>query len=164
MNYHNVTTQISYDQTKLTNVTETKFLGLIIDSTLSWKQHIDYVIKKISIACYALRNIKYFIPLDTLKLIYFAHIHSIIRYGIIIWSGSSCVNKVCRLHCIYRFFALSLPSSILNSQKLYCASSICNRFGYFFIILRQELLNCKTRKYITTTYNPFWCGRISTTN
>jgi hypothetical protein len=51
MNYHNVTTQINYDQTKLANVTESKFLGLIIDSTLSWKQHIDCVIKKISIAC-----------------------------------------------------------------------------------------------------------------
>jgi hypothetical protein len=94
MNYHNVTTQISYDQTKLINVTESKFLGLIIDSTLSWKQHIDYVVKKISIACYALRNTKYFIPLDTLKLIYFAHIHSIIIYGIIIWGGSSRVNRV----------------------------------------------------------------------
>jgi hypothetical protein len=58
MNYHNVTTQISYDQTKLTNVTESKFLGLIIDSTLSWKHHTDYVIKKISIACYALNKQK----------------------------------------------------------------------------------------------------------
>jgi hypothetical protein len=94
MYYHNITTQISYDQTKLTNVTESKFLGLIIDSTLSWKQHIDYVIKKISIACHVLRNIKYFISLATLKLIYFAHIHSIISYGIIIWGGSSYVNKV----------------------------------------------------------------------
>jgi hypothetical protein len=74
-------------------VTESKFSGLIFDSALSWKQHIDYVIKKISIACYALRNIKYFILLDTLKLIYFVHIHSVISYGIIIWNGSSCVNK-----------------------------------------------------------------------
>jgi hypothetical protein len=53
MNYYNVTTQISHDQTKLTNVTESKCLGLIIDSILSWKQHIEYVIKKISTACYA---------------------------------------------------------------------------------------------------------------
>jgi hypothetical protein len=103
MNYYNITTQISYDKIKLTNVTESKFLGLIINSTLSWKQHTDYIIKKISIAFYALRNIKYFILLDTLKLIYFAHIHSIISYGIIVlycivggvgWDGSSCVNKV----------------------------------------------------------------------
>ena len=94
MNYYNTTTQFNYDQINLTNVTEKKFLGLIIDDTLSWKQHIDYVINKFSIACYALINIKYILPLDTLKPIYFSHIHSIISYGIIFWGGSSCVNKV----------------------------------------------------------------------
>jgi hypothetical protein len=94
MNHYNITTQITYDQINLTNVTDTKFLGLIIDDTLTWKQHIDYVINKISRACNALRNIKYFIPPDTLKLIYFAHIHSILSYGIIFWGGSSCANNV----------------------------------------------------------------------
>ena len=94
MNYYNITTQINYDRIKLTNVTQTKFLGLIIEDTLSWKQHIDYVINKISIACYALRNIKYIVPLDTLELIYFIYINSIINYGIIFWGGSSCLNKV----------------------------------------------------------------------
>jgi len=44
-------------------------------------------------ACYALRNIKHIIPVDTLRVIYFAHIHSIISYGIIFW-GSSYANKV----------------------------------------------------------------------
>jgi hypothetical protein len=80
MNYYIIANQVNYDQINLINATEIKFLGLIIDDTLSWKQHIDQVIKKISIACYALRNIKYILPLDT--LIYFAHIHSIISYGI----------------------------------------------------------------------------------
>jgi hypothetical protein len=36
-NYYNITTQINYDQKSISNVTETKFLGLIIDDTLSWK-------------------------------------------------------------------------------------------------------------------------------
>jgi hypothetical protein len=93
-NYYNITTQINYDQKSISNVTETKFLGLITDDTLSWKQHTDQVISKISTACYALRNIKYIISLDMLKLIYFAHIHSIISYGILFWGGSSCANKV----------------------------------------------------------------------
>jgi hypothetical protein len=62
---------------------ETKFLGLIINDTLSWKQHIDQVINKVSTACYALRYITYIVSSDMLKLIYFAHVHSIISYGII---------------------------------------------------------------------------------
>jgi hypothetical protein len=44
-------------------------------------------------ACYALRNIKHIVPVDTLKVIYFAHIHSI-SYGIIFWGSSYCANKV----------------------------------------------------------------------
>jgi hypothetical protein len=47
-----------------------------------------------STACYALRNIKHIVPLDTLKVIYFAHIHSIINHGIIFYSSSSYANKV----------------------------------------------------------------------
>jgi hypothetical protein len=50
--------------------------------------------KKISTACYALRNIKYILPSDMQKLIYFALIHSMMSYSIILGSGSSYVNKV----------------------------------------------------------------------
>ena len=40
-NYYNVNTQIKYDQECITNASEIKFLGLTIDDTLSWKQHIE---------------------------------------------------------------------------------------------------------------------------
>jgi hypothetical protein len=45
MNYYNVTTKVNYEQISLTNVTETKFLGLIIDDAFTWKQHIEYLKK-----------------------------------------------------------------------------------------------------------------------
>jgi hypothetical protein len=48
MNYYNVTTKVNYDQISLRNVTEAKFLGLIIDDALTWKLHIGYLRKKIS--------------------------------------------------------------------------------------------------------------------
>ena len=77
-NYYNVNTQIKYDQECITNASEIKFLGLTIDDTLSWKQHTEQILNKMCTACYALRNIKYIVPIDTLRVIYFAHIHSII--------------------------------------------------------------------------------------
>jgi hypothetical protein len=40
---------------------------------------------------------KAFIPLDTLKLIYFAQIHSILSYGIIFWGSAACAGNVFRL-------------------------------------------------------------------
>jgi hypothetical protein len=45
-------------------------------------------------ACYAFRNIKHIVLVDTLRVIYFAHIHSIISYGIIFWGSSYYANKV----------------------------------------------------------------------
>ena len=44
-NYYNVTTHIKFNQEHITNVTEIKFLGLTIDDTLSWKQHIEQLVK-----------------------------------------------------------------------------------------------------------------------
>ena len=73
---------------------ETKSLGLIIDDTLSWKQHIDQAVNKISVACYAIRNMKSLVLPDSLRIIYFAYIHSILSYGIILGGNSSNSNKV----------------------------------------------------------------------
>jgi hypothetical protein len=93
-NYHNVNTQIKYDQKCITNTTEIKFLGLTIDDTLSWKQHIEQVINKMCSAGYAMRNIKHIVPVDILRVISFAHILSIISYGIIFWGSFSYAKKV----------------------------------------------------------------------
>jgi len=93
-NYYNVNTQIKYDQECLTSASEIKFLGLTLDDTLSWKQHIEQVLHKMCTTCYALRNIKHLVPTDTLRVIYFAHTHSIISYGIIFWGNSTNVNKL----------------------------------------------------------------------
>jgi hypothetical protein len=38
--------QTSYENRKITKAQNIKFLGIIIDSNLSWKQHIDDIITK----------------------------------------------------------------------------------------------------------------------
>jgi hypothetical protein len=45
-------------------------------------------------ACYAIRNIKYTVTAEMLRMIYFAHVHSVISYGIIFWGGASQALKV----------------------------------------------------------------------
>jgi hypothetical protein len=47
-------------------------------------------------ACYALSNIKHIVPVDTLRVIYFAHIHSIISYGTIFWVAPTLPKR-----CLY---------------------------------------------------------------
>jgi hypothetical protein len=62
--------------------------------TLSWSPHIHYIIKKLSVARYAIRNIKYMVTAETLRLIYFVHVHSVISHGIIFWGSASQAQNV----------------------------------------------------------------------
>jgi len=58
-----------------TNINSTKFLGLIINNTLSWKDHIAALTSKVNKACYATRAIKHIISSDMLRTIYFSYVH-----------------------------------------------------------------------------------------
>jgi hypothetical protein len=93
MKHYRVNMQIQHNHNYITNTSETKFLGLIIDDTVSWKQHNEQLTKKMSSACYALRYVKYSLPIETLKIIYFAHIHTVMSYGVIFWGNSSYAKK-----------------------------------------------------------------------
>ena len=70
------------------------FLGLIIDKTLTWNQHIDFSVTKLCSACYTLRYLKNIVPKTTLRTLYYAYIHPFISCGIIFWSKSSKVTKI----------------------------------------------------------------------
>jgi hypothetical protein len=64
--------QIIASNTIITHINSTRFLGLIIDSTLSWKDHIVDLTSKLN---KAIRVIKPFMFLDVLKIIYFSYVH-----------------------------------------------------------------------------------------
>jgi len=93
-NYYQVKTKIKCEHKNISNSTETKFLGLIIDETLSWNQHIDQIATKLCSACYALRNLKHIVPQSTLRTIYHSYIHYILSYGVIFWGRSYNAKKI----------------------------------------------------------------------
>jgi hypothetical protein len=75
-----------------------KFLGLQIDSHLNWKTHINQLVAKLNGACYAVRSLTHII--STLKLIYFACFHSLMKYGMHFWGNSSDSKKIFTLQKI----------------------------------------------------------------
>jgi hypothetical protein len=60
-------------------------LGIDIDSALSWKNHITNLSGKLNKACYAIRAIKSFMSQESMKMTYYAYVHSLLSYGIIFW-------------------------------------------------------------------------------
>jgi hypothetical protein len=85
---------IGYNDKYIEESVHTKFLGLHIDNHLNWKNHIDQLIPKLSGACYAVRLLLLISNTDTLKSIYYAYFHSLMKYGIIFWGNSTDSKKV----------------------------------------------------------------------
>ena len=80
--------RIITSNTIITNINITKSLGLIIDSTLSWTDHVTGLTSKLNKACYAIRATEPFMPLEILKMIYYCCVHSVVSYGIVFWDNS----------------------------------------------------------------------------
>lgn len=72
----------------------TKFLGLYVDSSLKFEQQIHCVTSKLNKSCYAIRNIRNCVNLNALKAYYFAHVESVLSYGLIFWGSSSLAHSV----------------------------------------------------------------------
>jgi len=80
--------QVLFGDKKIATAQSLKFLGLTIDTTFTWKQHISELTTRMNKACYANRSIKLFMSLGVLRSIYFAYVHSVISYGITFWGNS----------------------------------------------------------------------------
>ena len=88
---------ITHGNKKIANICNTKFLGLTLDNTLSWKTHIDTIIPKLSSASFAMRAVKPFLSQDSLRMVYYSYFHSIMTYGLIFWGNSHYSNIIFRL-------------------------------------------------------------------
>ena len=86
-----------------------KFLGIYIDDTLEWGEHIQHIYKKISNGSYAINKSKWLLSLENLKLLYYSLVHSHLNYGTILWGAA------------YRYRLNKLE----KLQKI-CIRNVCN--------------------------------------
>lgn len=69
----------------ITQAQNTKFLGITIQSNLKWNSHLQDINLKLSKLNYALRIITRNSTIETARTVYFANVHSVLKYGIIMW-------------------------------------------------------------------------------
>jgi hypothetical protein len=93
-----------YDNKTVTNITNTNFRVIIIDSTLSWKSHINQIVPTLNPACYEIRVIKSFMSQDSLQMVYYSYFQSVMTYEIIFWGNS-----------LYNFNIFILQKRIIRS-------------------------------------------------
>ena len=108
---------ISVDEKPIHQVSEHRLLGVIIDSSLSWQPHINFICKAISRNLFLLSKLKYFLDIDARHLFFTAHIRSHIDYASTLWDGAS-ENTLKRLNSLYRRAPkLILPNPTLSTDE-----------------------------------------------
>lgn len=145
--------------------TAAKFLGVTLDSGLTWTSHIDVVVKKLNTACYTVRHVRHVVNLETLRAIYFAFVHSVISYGIMFWGASPDAERVfvvqkrilrsmlgleydasCKGYFIEQKI-ITVPSLYIYKLAVYCrkneAQFVKNRQGY-----RSMTMTTRYRDYL----------------
>ena len=93
-----------------------KYLGIYIDKNLNWAPHIQHINNKLSKNVGILFKLRDFLPINTLKQIYYSLIYPYLHYGIMSWGNTypSRLTKIQtkqnkRIRCI--FFSHNRESS-----------------------------------------------------
>ena len=117
---------IKVDEDEIKRLKKTKYLGLIIDASLSWKQQYKIVKGKLKGGLDSIRKIRQIIPQSKLFQVYRALVESHLRYGDLQW-GHLPVTKLKNLQnlqdrAIYLIRSAPIkdriPSATLNVKEL----------------------------------------------
>jgi hypothetical protein len=105
-----VNLKIGLNNNFITNSSYTKFLEVTMNNTLSWNNHIVLLMKKLSKACYKIRNAKTYMSASSFKVIYHAFFslkwfimlffHSVMSYRIIFCGNLSHSSIIFRIQKI----------------------------------------------------------------
>ena len=66
-----------------------KYSRVYLDNKLSWRTHVDKICKKVSKVCGMIYKLQYYVPLSTLKIVYFSLFHLHIQYSLLNWGRAS---------------------------------------------------------------------------
>jgi hypothetical protein len=135
-----------------------------VNNTLSWNNHIDLLMKKLSTVCYIIRNAKTYMSVSSLKVIYYAFFYLVMSYGIIIWGNSShssiifripkkairimegCGNRVLCRNLFKKLQILPLTSQYISSLLMFVVQN------KNFFSTNNENHNLDTRQIIYTSF------------
>ena len=132
----------------LINSNSTKFLGLMIDSMLTWEKHIMDLSNKLNRACFTITATKTLLTWKSRKMVYYSYYHSVISYGIIFWGTSPYSSNILRIQ--KRIVRIITNSSKREScRQLYKQQQILTVYGQYvysllmFVVKSREVFFSK---------------------
>ena len=132
--------KISVDGQPLNRVSETKFLGVIIDENLNWTPHINHISSKLRRNIGILKKTSAILNTTTLITLYYSFIYPYILYCHLIWGKSSSTNnnrililQKRALRIIYKQSFLAHTDILFRESKIIKVTELFNYLTSIFI-------------------------------
>ena len=90
---------LSIGNIEVKRVKSTKYLGLIVDDTFSWSDHIDHISMKIKHSIGVLKRTWSYLPKSSLITLYRTLIETHLRYCNVIWGQCGKLLRISYRHC-----------------------------------------------------------------
>ena len=119
---------------------EAKYLGVIIDNTLTWRQHIENIKNKINKGIGIIKKIRHFLQEDTLVSLFYAFLKPYIDYGSLTWGGNA------NTHLLKLKQTLNKAMKIMAFRKKF--ESAKPLYIYCKILLLEPNIKLNQRKFI----------------
>jgi hypothetical protein len=124
------------DNKSLSETNVSKFLGVLIDNKLNWKQHIAYVAGKVSRGIGIIIKARQYLPKDCLKTLYYSFIYPYLIYCNHIW-GSTYQSSLSKLTTLQKKAVRIISHSTRRSpsEPLFLKLSLLNlkKINFFLI-------------------------------
>ena len=154
----NLDLRLYINKTRIKQVKEFNFLGVVFDECMTWKNHIQKIAGKISVSVGTLSRLKRFLPMDVLKTIYNALILPHLNLGILLWG-----HNFTRIFKLQKWAVRAITSSKYNAHtnplfqklKLLKVEDIKNTayLKFYYKYIKDELPkyfdNMFDKKYLT---------------
>ena len=140
---------ISINDTPVEQCSSYKYLGVIFDKNLNWKDHVEYICGKISKSIGGLALLRHRTSIAVLREVYFALVNSYVRYGILVWGNASdttleplkvLLNKAVRIITFAPFGPLDLEPIYRELEFLTLDQTISLEKGKFMHKKEKNLL------------------------
>jgi hypothetical protein len=133
-----------------------RFLGVMIDPQLSFKNHLLKLNRKLSTGLYFLRNVRNLLNPTALKFIYFALFHSHLIYAIQAWSCTS--DNLLKPIILKQKQAIRILSNSkynAHTEPLFKKLRILP-FPKLCLFFKIQFMQQFTQKYLPTIFNNTW--------
>ena len=123
-----------------------KFLGVLLDSALSWKYHLAALAKKLARTSGLFFKTRHLIPFDTIKLLYHAIFSPFLYYGIVVWGvASECFMNLVSVQQKMVIRAITFNDSSSPSEPLFLKLGLLKLDDIFKLQLVSFVYACINR-------------------